>query len=202
MVASVASARSPLRAWLGLETSAVATVGVASVLCAVPLLRGGGSGDGLEQALAATGNAFGALVVGEALGIPACAWMGGGRGRPRLAPVALLAALSAAAALQADAGGARVAWYALAGLGAATVHGALVRRAVDACAVRRRACLIATVATVLALLAFGVGAHLLASPPAAWTRAVLLGVAAQGAVLLAEELLVLYPPPPAALPIG
>jgi hypothetical protein len=203
MIGSVTNGHArALGAWVRLEAAAVAFMVVAVGLCAFPLHRA--PADLLQDALAVTANAFAAFVIGEVLGIAICAGLREGRlARVAFASGAVLGAASTVAALQVDSAGARAAWYALTGLAAVTVFARTVGSAVEARAVRRGPCLLATGATTcVAVAALELGARVAAAGPAEEIRALVLCGAAQGAVLVTAALFILYPPPPTTLAVG
>ncbi|HEY6006347.1 MAG TPA: hypothetical protein VIV57_25935 [Anaeromyxobacter sp.] len=188
--------------WARLEISAVGMMAVGMVLCALPLLRISAS-DALEDALAATGNAFAAFILGELLCVPFASWFGEKRSRGLARPLgAALGLVSALAGVSASSAAARVAWYALAGVGAETAQAWIMGNAVRSPLLRRGPELLALLATCAVVLALELGLYLVASGPPQGIRTVVVCCAGQATVILLAVLYALYPPPPSTLPLG
>jgi hypothetical protein len=188
--------------WARLEVSAVGMMAVGMVLCALPLLRISAP-EALDDALAATGNAFAAFILGELLCVPFASWFGEKRSRALALPLgAALGLVSALAGVGASSAAARAAWYALAGVGAETAHAWVMGSAVRSPLLRRGPELVALLATCAAVLALELGLYLAASGPPQGIRTVIVCCAGQATVILLAVLYALYPPPPSPLPLG
>jgi hypothetical protein len=188
--------------WARLEFSAVGMMAVGMVLCALPLLRISAP-EALDDALAATGNAFAAFILGELLCVPFASWFGEKRSRALARPLgAALGLVSALAGVGASSAAARAAWYALAGVGAETAHAWVMGSAVRSPLLRRGPELVALLATCAAVLGLELGLYLAASGPPQGIRTVIVCCAGQATVILLAVLYALYPPPPSPLPLG
>lgn len=188
--------------WARLEISAAGMMAVGMVLCSLPLLRITAP-EALEDALAATGNAFAAFILGELLCVPFASWFGEKRSRGLARPLgAALGLVSALAGVGASSAAARVAWYALAGFGAETAHAWIMGGAVRSPLLRRGPELAALLATCAVLLAVELGLYVVASGPPQGIRTVVVCCAGQATVVILAVLYALYPPSPSPLPLG
>lgn len=208
MSASIAGGahRSPqpgaLALWARLEVSAIAMMAVGMVLSARPLL-GASAPEAVEDALAATGNAFAAFILGELLCVPFAAWFGEKRSRRIVRPIgAALGLVATVAGIGAQSAAARAAWYVLAGVGAEAAQAWIMGNAPRSPLLRRGPELIVLVATCAAVLALEIGLYAAASGPAQGIRTLAVCCAGQAAVIVIAVLYALYPPSPSSYPIA
>lgn len=188
--------------WARLEISAVAMMAVGLVLSARPLLEVSAP-QALDDALAATGNAFAAFLMGELLCMPFAAWFGETRSRRIARPIcAALGLVATVAGMSARSAAARAAWYALAGVGAEAAHAWIMGNAPRSPLLRRGLELTVLVATCAAVLALAIGLYAAASGPPQGIRTFALCCAGQAAVIVLVVLYALYPPTPSTYPIA
>jgi hypothetical protein len=188
--------------WVRLEVSVVGMMALGMVLCSLPLLEASAPGS-LDDALAATGNAFAAFILGELLCVPFASWFGEKRSRALARPVgAAVGLVSVLAGVGASGAVARVAWYALAGFGAETAHAWIMGNAVRSPLLRRGPELLGLLASCAAALAVEVGLYVAASGPPQGIRTFVACCAGQAAVILLAVLYALYPPSPSTLPLA
>ena len=189
-------------AWARLEVSVVAMMAVGMVLSARPLLAAPAP-EALEDALAATGNAFAAFIIGELLCVPFAAWFGETGSRRIVRPIgAALGLVATIAGMSARSAAARAAWYALAGVGAEAAQAWIMGNAPRSPLLRRGPELAVLVATCAAVLALEIGLYAAASGPAQGLRTFAVCCAGQAAVIVLAVLYALYPPAPSTFPIA
>ncbi|HEU4386020.1 MAG TPA: hypothetical protein VFR85_21225 [Anaeromyxobacteraceae bacterium] len=180
--------------WARLEISTVAMMAIGAVLCGWPLLEAS-TPAALDDALAATGNAFAAFVIGELLCVPFATLIGEKRCRRLVRPAAAgLGLVCTLAGMSARSAAARTAWYTLAGLGAAAAHAWITGNAVESPLLRRGPVFLAILATCAVVLALELGLYLLAAGPQRGIGIVVACGAAQGAVIVAAGLNRVDPP--------
>lgn len=188
--------------WARLEISAVAAMALGVALCAVPLLAAAAPA-ALEDALAATANAFAAFIIAELLCLPLATWLGEKRSRRIVRPAGVaLGLLATVAGMSARTAAARAAWYALAGVGAETARAWIMDAALRSPLLRRGAELLVLGATCLAVLGIALGAYLAASGPAQGLRTLLVCSAGQATVVVLAVAYTLWPPVPSRFPTG
>lgn len=188
--------------WARLEVSAVGMMGVGMLLSARPLLEASAPG-ALEDALAATGNAFAAFIFGELLCVPFAAWFGEKRSCRLARPIcAALGLVATVAGMGARSAAARAVWYGLAGVGAEAAHAWIMGSAAKSPLLRRGPELLALLVTCAAVLVFELGLYVAASGPPQGIRTVTACLAGQATVIVLAVLYVLYPPSPSTYPIG
>lgn len=190
-----------LAPWARLEVSAVAMMAIGLVLCARPLLDAS-QPEALDDALAATGNAFAAFLMGELLCMPFAAWFGEKRSRRIARPIcAALGLVATVAGMSARSAAARAAWYALAGVGAEAAHAWAMGNAPRSPLLRPGIELLVLVATCAAVLALALGLYAASGPPEGF-RTFAVCCAGQAAVIVLVVLYALYPPTPSSYPIA
>lgn len=191
-----------LALWARLEVSAIAMMAVGMVLSARPLL-GASAPEAVEDALAATGNAFAAFILGELLCVPLAAWFGEKRSRGIVRPIgAALGLVATIAGMSAQSAAARAVWYALAGVGAEAAQAWIMGNAPTSSLLRRGPELIVLVATCAAVLAVEIGLYAAAAGPAQGLRTFAVCCAGQAVVIVLAVLYALYPPSPSTFPIA
>lgn len=191
-----------LTLWARLALSAGAVMAVGTVLCALPLLEAP-TPPALEDAVAATGNAFSAFIIAELLCLPFGTWFGERRSRRLARPIAVaLGLLATIAGMSARSAAVRTIWYALAGIGAETARAWIMGGAVRSPLLPRRPELLVLATTCLAVVALALVLYVAAEGPAQGLHTLLVCSAGQATVIVLAVVYTLWPPAPSSFPIA